>query len=62
MIFIKASLKGCLFIIQDLTEQLKSEVSGNFESVIVALMEEARAYDAKHLRMAMMVKIGNVNF
>ena len=41
---------------QDLIKELKSELSGNFENFIVALMEPRILYDAKCLRRAMKVQ------
>jgi annexin A7/11 len=38
---------------KDLINELKSELSGNFEGVVLAVMEPARLYDAKCLRRAM---------
>lgn len=38
---------------QDLLEELKSELQGNFEDVCVALLDPPRVYDAKQLRKAM---------
>ena len=40
---------------QDLIKELKSELTGNFENFIVALMEPKTLYDAKCLRRAMKV-------
>ena len=38
---------------QDLLKDLKSELSGNFEEVVLDYMEERYLYDAKCLRRAM---------
>ena len=46
---------SCL-VLQDLVRDLKSELSGNFENVIVALMDPKILYDAKCLRGAMKVR------
>lgn len=42
---------------KDLIEDLKSELSGDFENFILALMETPAAYDAKELKHAMAVSI-----
>lgn len=39
--------------LQDLIKELKSELSGNLEECILALMEPKALYDAKSLRRAM---------
>ena len=41
--------------VQDLIQDLKSELSGNFEKVILALMMTPAQYDAFELRSAMKV-------
>lgn len=38
---------------QDLIKELKSELSGNLEECILALLEPSALYDAKSLRRAM---------
>ncbi len=38
---------------QDLINELKSELSGNFENAILAMLEPSTLYDAKCLRRAM---------
>ena len=45
-----------LSIYQDLVRKLKSELSGNLENVIIALMDPKVLYDAKCLRGAMKVR------
>lgn len=40
---------------KDLSDSLKNELKGDFEDVILALMEPPARYDAKHLREAMKV-------
>ena len=40
---------------QDLISDLKSELGGNFENVVLALMEPCELFDAKSLRSAMKV-------
>jgi len=40
---------------QDLISELKSELSGNFEQVILALFMTPSEYDAQELRSAMKV-------
>ena len=42
-----------IFITQDLIERLKSELSSNFENVIVAMMLTPAQYDAHEARRAM---------
>ena len=42
-----------IFILQDLIERLKSELSSNFENVIVAMMLSPAQYDANEARRAM---------
>lgn len=42
---------------QDLMDALKSELSGNFEDCLLAILEPAALYDAKCLRRAM--EVGN---
>lgn len=41
---------------QDLMDALKSELSGNFEDCLLAILEPAALYDAKCLRRAMEVR------
>ena len=47
------SLFSLLFSSQDLIRELKSELSGNLEGLILAFMEPQTLYDAKCLRKAM---------
>lgn len=48
---------------KDLISNLKSELSGDFEDLILALMETPARYDAQQLRKAMQVSdFENFNF
>jgi len=49
--FIQASLIS----LQDLVKDLKSELTGNFENVMVSLMRPRQRFDAISLRKAMKV-------
>ncbi|VDK40157.1 unnamed protein product [Gongylonema pulchrum] len=42
---------------KDLINDLKSELSGDFEDLILALMEPPASYDAQQLRKAMAVSV-----
>ena len=44
-------------LLQDLVKEFKSELTGNFEDFIVALMDKKTLYDAKCLRRAMKVQL-----
>lgn len=44
-----------LLALQDLVDDLKSELSGNFERVIVGMMMPTVLYDVQELRRAMKV-------
>ena len=45
-----------LCFLQDLINELKSELSGNLEECLLAMMEPKDLYDAKCLRRAMRVR------
>ncbi|VDK60587.1 unnamed protein product [Anisakis simplex] len=47
---------------KDLIQELKKELSGDFEQVIVALMEPPATFDASHLRYSMKVMLSHRNF
>ena len=44
-----------IFLLQDLRSELKSELSGKFEKLVLALLELPRDYDAKELHDAISV-------
>ena len=44
---------------QDLVKDLQSELGGNFENVVVSLMDPCELFDARSLRSAMKVRIAN---
>ena len=44
------------FTPQDLIDDLKSELSGNFEDAVLAMMMEPRKYDAHQMRKAVKVQ------
>lgn len=48
-------LLSLLSILQDLIDDLKSELSGNFERVIIGMMTPTTMYDVHELRRAMKV-------
>jgi hypothetical protein len=45
-----------VYILQDLINELKSELSGNLEDCLLAMMEPKVLYDAKCLRRGMRVR------
>lgn len=51
----RSSLASCFLGLQDLIDDLKSELSGNFERVIVGMMTPTVLYDVEELRRAMKV-------
>ena len=44
-----------LIVFQDLVKDLKSELGGNLENVVLAMMEPHETFDARSLRSAMKV-------
>lgn len=44
-------------LLQDLADELSSELSGNFRSVVLGLLMLAPVYDAYELRSAMKVRV-----
>ena len=48
-------------LLQDLADELSSELSGNFRSVVLGLLMLAPVYDAYELKTAMKVRVSHVH-
>lgn len=51
----RSSYASCFLALQDLIDDLKSELTGKFERVIVGMMTPTVLYDVEELRRAMKV-------
>lgn len=54
-----SSLADCCLRLQDLADDLSSELSGNFRSVVLGLLMLPPVYDAYELRNAIKVRISS---
>lgn len=51
----------CPFLFQDLVKDLKSELSGNFERLVLAMLKTPAEYDAYELYSAIKVSARQAN-
>lgn len=56
------TLSDCCLLPQDLADDLSSELSGNFRSVVLGLLMLAPVYDAYELRNAIKVRAPSRHF